>query len=361
MPVRLHSYIPFNNTNATVMKFFLSRILGLSLLIVLTTACQELTLGPEPANTPETNFDLLWQEFDRLYGQFDTKKLDWNAIYQTYRPQVKTGMSDDALFDVVSQMLGVLNDGHVWLLKPGPPYRRYDSGPTYPGGDFRVEVTRNYIQELNEITTPDGVNVRYGKLAGNVGYLAFVNFGQSSHFYEKAMNEALAALADTKGLVVDVRNLEGGLDRSSQQVASRFARERKLYMTTRFRNGPRHTDFTNPMDWYVEPSTQSRYLKPVVLLTNRLTQSAGETFTLAMNQLQTVTQLGDTTYGIFSDNPQRELPNGWIYSVSTGDFRAADGRSYEGIGLVPKIQVVNSPDDLATGHDKVLETALRQF
>ena len=361
MPLVVRLFTNFNNNTANTMKTFLTKTLGLSLIITLMVACNDLTLGPEPANTPETNFDLLWQEFDRLYGQFETKNIDWNAAYARYRPLVKPGMSDNELFDVVSHMLGELNDGHVWLLKPGPDYRRYDSGPTYPGGDFSLNVISKYVQEQKEISTVEGVNVLYGKLAGNVGYIYFVNLGQSPHFYEKAMDQALAALADTKGIIVDVRNLDGGLDRSSQYVAGRFARERRLFMTTRFRNGPKHTDFTAPTEWYVAPTGRLQYTKPVYLLTNRLTQSAGETFTLAMNQIATVTQLGDTTFGIFSDNPKRELPNGWIYSVSPGDFRAADGKSYEGIGIAPKIRVVNTKEDIAAGKDIVLEAALKRL
>lgn len=343
------------------MKTFLTKTLGLGLLITLATACNDLTLGPEPANTPETNFDLLWQEFDRLYGQFETKHIDWQALYQQYRPQIKPGTSDDQLFDITAHLLGELNDGHVWLLKPGPNYRRYDSGPVYPGGDFSVEVTKKYVQQPQELRTAEGVNVLYGKLAGNVGYIYFTNLGESTAFYQKAMDEALTALADTKGLVIDVRNLDGGLDRSSQYVAGRFAQERTLFMTTRFRNGPKHTDFSAPLAWYVAPTGTIRYTKSVVLLTNRLTQSAGETFALAMNQNATVTQLGDTTFGIFSDNPKRELPNGWIYSVPSGDFRAADSKSYEGIGVAPQIRAVNTKDDIAAGRDNVLETALKRF
>ncbi|GAB3319501.1 hypothetical protein GCM10027299_12050 [Larkinella ripae] len=341
------------------MNFLKTVLLGL--LVGFMTACNDLTVGPEPANTPESNFDLLWQEFDRMYGLFDVQNLDWNAMRQKYRARVKPGMSDDQLFDVLSGLLGELNNGHLWLLKPGPGYRRYDSGPSYPLDEFSLEVVKHYVPNAREISAPDGVKLLYGKLAGNVGYLLITDLGLEPGFYDKALDDALAALADTKGMVVDVRNNPGGLDRSSQQVAGRFASERKLFMMTRFRNGPRHTDFTAPLEWYVEPTGKSQYTKPVVLLTNRITASAGETFTLAMNQLSTVTQLGDKTYGAFSDNPKRELPNGWIYSVTPGDFRAADGKNYEGIGIAPKIQVVNTKADLAAGKDKVLEVALGRF
>ncbi|MEQ9440881.1 MAG: S41 family peptidase [Cyclobacteriaceae bacterium] len=53
----------------------------------------------------------------------------------------------------------------------------------------------------------------------------------------------------------------------------------------------------------------------MLLLTNRYTISAGETFTLAMHSFNQVTQMGDTTTGAFSDAVGRELPNGWMFSL----------------------------------------------
>jgi hypothetical protein len=49
-------------------------------------ACNDLTLGPEPKNHPETNFELLWKEYDQMYGLFEVKGIDWRAIYTQYRP-----------------------------------------------------------------------------------------------------------------------------------------------------------------------------------------------------------------------------------------------------------------------------------
>ena len=76
-----------------------------------------------------------------------------------------------------------------------------------------------------------------------------------------------------------------------------------------------------------------QYTKPVELLTTRWTASAGETFTWAITAH--ITQIGDTTSGGFSDVIARELPNGWLYFVSVGDFRNAEGKSEEGTGIVP--------------------------
>jgi carboxyl-terminal processing protease len=54
-----------------------------------------------------------------------------------------------------------------------------------------------------------------------------------------------------------------------------------------------------------------------------------------MRELPHVTHLGETTAGAFSDAILRETYYGWAYTISVGDYRAADGESYEGVGLVP--------------------------
>ncbi|UOQ52036.1 S41 family peptidase [Hymenobacter cellulosivorans] len=337
----------------------LARAVALGLLLLTGTGCEKMLVGPQVTNTPEENFDLLWREFDQLYGSFEVRGVDWNGLYAQYRPQVTPATSEAELLGIVGHLLDHLNDGHVWIATPGDPPRRYDSGKHYAKTDFDLSVVKSrYLKNAQQI----GNDVTYGTLAnGRLGYVHLLSLGASPKFYEEAMGKALDALKDTEGLIVDARELTGGDDRSSQLVASRFASARKLFMTSRWRNGPGHQDFTPRVEWYVQPGGAWQYRKPVVLLTNRFTQSAGETFTLAMRQNPNVTQLGDSTYGIFSEATRRELPNGWIVSLSVGDYRAADGQSYEGIGLAPQVLVKNRKQDVLAGRDEALEKAMQRL
>jgi len=77
-----------------------------------------------------------------------------------------------------------------------------------------------------------------------------------------------------------------------------------------------------------------------------------------MQELSNVTQVGDYTSGAFSDNIARELPNGWFCFMSIGDYRASDGKSYEGIGVKPDVLMVNTKEDILSGKDPVLEKAI---
>jgi C-terminal processing protease CtpA/Prc len=79
---------------------------------------------------------------------------------------------------------------------------------------------------------------------------------------------------------------------------------------------------------------------------------------MAMRGLSNVTFVGDTTAGSFSNQINRELPNGWAYSISIGQWVDGDGISYEGIGLAPDLLVQNKKDDVLSGKDEALEKAI---
>ena len=60
----------------------------LFLLVVLLTAYTYSTITAQELTEPEKNFEHLWKTFDRNYAIFEAKKVDWQAIYKVYRPQV---------------------------------------------------------------------------------------------------------------------------------------------------------------------------------------------------------------------------------------------------------------------------------
>ncbi|GAB3900661.1 S41 family peptidase [Larkinella knui] len=324
---------------------------------VFLSSCSQKLIGPDAPNNPVANFDHLWGEYDKMYGAFEPKKIDWQAVYQKYRPQVSDNMTDAELLNVMTQMLDVLDDNHVYL-RPTANTKL----PWYSGGilgrtrveDYNGEVVKTYLSE----TKMYGNDLEYGKLTPTVGYLLLKGFENNSSYYPKAMDEVLTYLKDLKGVVIDLRANGGGEDRVSQYIANRFATEKHLSFTARLRNGPHHADFGPELRFYTEPEGSFQYTKPVVVLTNRSSYSSAETFMLAMLQNKTVTQVGDVTGGAFSDAVERDLPNGWSFRVPIADVRDANGKNLEGIGITPKIVVRNKPEDLKAGHDYALETAI---
>jgi carboxyl-terminal processing protease len=337
-------------------------LLSLPLLFMMASCEQEL-IGPQVTNTPTKNFEYFWKTFDSHYGMFDAKGIKWDEIFAQNRPRINDQLTDAELYAVLIGMMNVLNDNHLNL------YPTNGELPVYPGGIFRytngkaiitkvqedydLEVVKRYLISYEQVTP----NIGYGRLPDGLSYVN-VKGTDGLKTVEKQMEKVMAFVADSKGVVIDIRAFYGGFDPVSQYVAGCFASSKKLYMTTRKRNGPAHSDFTNALEWYVEPQSTKPYTQPVIVITSPFTQSAGESFELALIQFDHVQTLGDTTAGSFSDNPNFELPNGWIFSVSVGDYRASDGKSYEGIGLVPDVLVNNRKEDLMAGKDNMLEKAM---
>jgi C-terminal processing protease CtpA/Prc len=174
------------------------------------------------------------------------------------------------------------------------------------------------------------------------------------------MPDLVDYFSGAEGLIVDIRSNTGGEDRGGQAIASYFTDQGRLYMTSSIKNGPGPDDFTPPEDWYITPKAKTLE-QPLVLLTNPATISAGETLALAMLSLPQLTSMGDTTTGAFANAVTRELPNGWLYTISIGDWRTGDGQSYEGLGIPPDSLVQNQANEIRSGQDKVLEAAISAF
>jgi len=331
-------------------------------IIIMFTSCQKALIGSTTSNTPINNFESMWKGYDELYGMFTVKNINWDSLHDVWKPQVTGNTSNQQLYTVLSEMIKPLNDIHVFLQPTSDGLPRYESTEFFrthtAQQDFSIDVIKqNYLPSL--ITIDD--NFHYGILPNNIGYIHFSAFEMPVDFYKMQMNKVMTALKDTKGMIVDIRNHPGGDDRVSRYVAGWFVNEKKLFMITKKKKGPAHDDFTKPEYWYADKQGSFQYTKPVELLTTRWTSSAAETFTWAMNTQTHVTQIGDTTAGGFSDVIARELPNGWLYFVSVGDFRNAKGNSEEGKGIAPVVYVVNTKEEIEKGKDKVLEFAMHRF
>ena len=255
-------------------------------------------------------------------------------------------------------MLQVLDDGHVGLLPTGTDLPQYTGGPI-----GRIDTIQDFdidILKANYLSNPKETDfaMLYDWIEDSIGYVHIYGFGDGETAFDKETEEVLEFFRDAKGLIIDIRGGFGGEDIAGKTIASHFTDQRRLYMTTTIKNGPGPDDFTTPEEWYIAPRGPFQFTKPVVLLTNRLTISARETFELAMITLPNVTTIGDTTSGAFSNQINRELPNGWGYSISIGDWRAADGTSYEGQGIPPKIVIQNQRNDLLNGQDEALDAAI---
>lgn len=162
----------------------------------------------------------MWKGYDEYYGLFAAKNLNWDLLHDALKLRINNNSTNQQLYTVLCEMIKPLEDIHVFLQPTSDALPRYESSAFYRTHtvqqDFSMEVIRkNYLPAL--ITIDD--NFHYGILPDNIGYIHFGNFEMPVGFYEMQMNKVMAALKDTKGIIVDIRNNGGGDDRVSRYIA----------------------------------------------------------------------------------------------------------------------------------------------
>ncbi len=330
----------------------MKRILACCLLIMISLGCERAFFEEEPQDTYVNNFEIFWSEFDRNYSFFELKKIDWDSLYQVYRPLVSLARNNAEFFQVLARMSLELKDGHVNVISPyGVSIFDYTEGLNLAGPR---DVDR-YLFNTKRI----GNSIEYSEvIRPNVGYISIKTFGDKLEDYEE-IDHILEGFENEDGIIIDVRSNGGGSTSKSQTIASRFADKKRVYLKVKYKNGPGHGDFSDWDQRTVSPAGPVQFLKPVVVLTDHRTFSAAEEFVLAMRLFPHVTIVGDTTGGGSGNPILRELPNGWTFRLSSWIAADPDNNTYEGIGLVPDVTVLNqlpsSPDDT----DYVLLEALR--
>ncbi len=318
--------------------------------------CEQLVFEPDPRSDPESVFEELWHTFYTDYAPFDQRGVNWPEQYELFKPLVNQYTTDDELHRVIREMLGSLNDMHVQLTVPG---KKHFSSNVYfndkPGYDlFNLDlVTTGYMTSEARELGDGGIVMGW---IGNTGYVHFKWIG--TNFFE--LNRVLSHFDSADGLIIDLRHNGGGDFTYAFSEIGRLTGEERLVFRSKTKNGKRKDDYTQWHDWYIHPEG-AYYDKPLVLLTDRYTGSAAERATMAFKTLPNLVQVGDTTNGGHSTMIGKELINGWYFTVSTQIIEFMDGKSYEGIGMIPDIVVENSQEEMDAGQDKTLETALSLF
>lgn len=317
----------------------------------LLTAC----IGEEEyANDPEGNFEQLWKIIDEQYCFLDYKGIDWNAVHKEYKKKISPTMTNYDLFEVLSEMLFVLKDGHVNLAS-AHQVSYYDAWyQDYPW-NYREDIV--YSQKYLGRASTDyrtAAGLKYKILDDNIGYIRYESF--SSGVGEGNLDEVLAYLAPCNGIIIDVRDNKGGNLTNSTKIAARFTNEKVLIGYIRHKTGKGHSDFSEANPIYLEPSNSIRWQKKVVVLTNRRCYSATNDFVNAMNCLPNVTLIGDKTGGGSGLPFTSELPNGWGIRFSASPHFDKNMNHTE-FGIDPDIKVDMKEEDELKQADTIIEVA----
>ena len=321
-----------------------------ALLLPLAIACVN---DDELPDTPQGNFEALWRIIDEHYCFLDYKQhttgLDWQQVHQKYQSRIDAGMNDMQLFEVLTQMLAELRDGHV-NLNAAFDYGRYWAWRDAYPANFSDSLYRRYMGTDYKIAS----GLSYRILNDNIGYVRYASF--SDGIGEGNLDEVMLYLMPCVGLILDIRDNGGGNLSNAEKLAARFTNERVLVGYTQHKTGPGHSDFSPLEAHYLEPSEGIRWQKPVCVLTNRGVFSAANEFAMYMKTLPLVKLVGDRTGGGAGMPFSSSLPNGWSVRFSAVPTYDARKQSVEE-GIDPHYVVALTDDDVRQGKDTIIEFA----
>lgn len=386
-------------------------------------------------------FDEVWKTVDANFYDPLFNGHDWRAIGARYRDRA-AGAKDDAAFGrVANQMLDELKVSHLYL---SPPVANRATGGVgigamiekVGGEDVVVEVVpltdaqRQGLQVGDRILDPaaargplgaaaelrvrgcDGrertVRVRH-EAAGwppqhpgfawravgvrpgvTLGYLRIDRLDDGAASY---VDQAMEELADTQGIVIDVRRNTGG-NLSGLRLVSYFSGESKPAVALLARPylaalgrpvtakdiaalPPTRGAYTNAAifasieqgrgaaAYWSEDLGPKRYRGKVVVVVGEETGSAGEGFALLMQEMAKAPLVGRRTAGVLLSSDRFDLSGGWRLTVPVGGNWGPDGRDYKDQAAIPDITVPRTAADLCRADDpdlmkarEVLEQAL---
>ena len=323
----------------------------IAVLLALLTSCQKSDF--EYDESPQGNLDALWELIDQRYCFLTYKEkelgISWQEMHAKYSAKLNAKMSRVQLFEVLSQMVGELKDGHVNISTSLDLGRNWSWKEDYPE-NLDTELRNQYLGTDYHI----GSGLKYTILPDNIAYVVYESF--SDGIGDGNLSDMIAHLRLCNGMILDIRGNGGGELTNAEKLSQRFTNEKVLVGFTSHKTGKGHDDFSEPRAEYIEPSKSIRWQKPVVLLVNRSCYSAANTFVRNMKEMPLVTVMGDQTGGGSGLPFTSELPIGW--SVRFSASPSFDARMHQiEFGIEPDVKASLDESLAADGKDSMIEEA----
>ena len=228
---------------------------------------------------------------------------------------------------LTADLAGVAHDKHMRVMSltaaPAGPMRPRPRGE---GGVFRAD-----------------------RITGGIGYIEVLGFPPPMIF-KRTLDRAMAALAGSRALVIDVRRNGGGSPRSVSYLVSYLVAPGRPINTIVSR-----TEKTNEYtrESFASEATPTSFADaPIYVLTSKDTFSGGEEFAYDVQALRRGTLVGDVTGGGANPVSMVELGGGMAAMIPFGRAEnPVTGTNWEGRGVQPDI-VVPAADALRTALTK---------
>lgn len=252
----------------------------------------------------------------------------------------RTSLEGDLAWIGIRQLSGSLSDSVALVLSDGKKTR-----PT----------TVRFGQRTGKKVASGALPPRYlnfvrRSIGKDVGYVAF-NTWLDRPYLVAAFDSALAEFRTRRGLVIDLRGARGGEGAIPPIVASRLGISGKSALGTMYlRQG------LFPLEVQLDSTA---FIGRIAILVDGMTRSAGEIFTIGMQDAGRARVFGRRTAGAVLPALIETLPNGDRFEYAIADYRSPKGTRLEGAGVIPDVVLPLDRRELLKGRDLDLDAALK--
>ncbi|MDB5205654.1 MAG: hypothetical protein JWR72_729 [Flavisolibacter sp.] len=213
---------------------------------------------------------------------------------------------------------------------------------------MRVQFDPAFVPQENNKSTLEDINQakrfwtennymfkKVEVLPGNIGYLPFDGFIEEIEGAKPTIKAALKFLANTKALIIDLRQNGGGSPEMVSHMESYFFNE-KTPMNHMINRSNQDTSF-----YYADPAkSDSLHLSmPVYILTSKHTFSAAEDFSYGMQIIKRAIVVGEITGGGAHPQMPFSLSQGFVVSIPFArSFNPITKTDWEGTGVIPDVK-----------------------
>ena len=323
--------------------------------------------APYSVGEPDSLFSeyvLVWDLVNSHYACFFAKEnKDWDQLYETFKSAAENLESKAELFDLCLTVMGEMEDQN--LVIRDSLGNRMESWNQDDFVNWDLSVLIQYIEGYS----PDTVVIirpNYGAIKFNpthsdtVGYLYVRDLGNlfgMMDFYYRTYT-----IQYCNGLILDLRMCGGsGSEINAFNACGRFIEQSALAYYRAFRTGPGRNDMGELQEVFSCRNGSWQFTNPIILLTGRFTQGAGEQLVLLLKNQPHVTVIGDTTAGFANPAVSFNLTDGCTVEIPWMVTYSPDSTLILNSGIAPDIFVPVSEADFAAGVDPVFDAALEMI
>lgn len=210
------------------------------------------------------------------------------------------------------------------------------------GEDKTIEIT--VMRDVIKIES-----VTFEIKEGNIAYFNIIRFGDDTAKIFR--NLAKKIPADSRGIIIDMRNNPGGYLDASIDIASLMIPRGKVVVIEEDKDGNQIKDFSKGGDKYSG-------IKTIVLI-NEGSASASEILAGALrDNRENVTIVGEQSFGKGSVQELIDLEGGAAAKITIAKWLTPNGDQINEVGIKPDVEIELTNEDYENDRDPQLDKAL---